>query len=142
LGIVLVRPDVSLNPRQRQTLEERLGYFALLLYRYTDQHGERRELAPFAWQLGRCATVEQISAWLATDYFPELQYSRQVLGGLLRDQIGTDDKELIGKYIAPPLRPSLVIRVRWKEDDDPGGTVRVQERATVKQKQQVELRRG
>jgi len=131
------------NEKQKETLApERLEYFSLLLYRYDDQHGERRELAPFAWQLARNATVDQISGWLASNHFPELQDSRRLLGGLLRDQIGTDDKELIAKYIAPPLRSSLVIRIRWKDDDDPGDTVHVQERSTAQTQPHVIMRRG
>ena len=129
--------------KQKKTLApERLEYFSLLLYRYDDQHGERRELAPFAWQLARNATVDQVGVWLASNHFPELQDSRRLLGGLLRDQIGTDDKELIAKYVAPPLRSSLVIRIRWKDDDDPGETVRVQERSTAQTQPQVIMRRG
>ncbi len=132
----------GLSSKQEQTLQGRLSYFVLLLYRYVDQHGERRELAPFAWQLACGATVEQICAWLASNQFPELQDSQQVLRGLLYDQIGTDDKERIAKEIAPPLRRSLVIRIRWKDDKGPGGKVHVQERSTVYSQQQVVVKRG
>jgi len=119
-----------LSQKQKQVLPDKLSYFALLLYRYDDQHGERRELAPFAWQLARDATVEQISHWLASDCFPELHDSQQILGALLRDQIGTDDKKLIENDIAPPLlRRSLVITIQWK-DGRPPGMVHISERST------------
>lgn len=128
----------SLTPKQMQTLPNKLQYLALLLYRYTDQKGERRELAPFSWQVAGDATVRQISQWLISDRFPSLQNSQQVIGALLRDKIGTDDKKLIETDIAPPLRPSLVIKIRWK-DDRPGGTVHVQKRVTNQIKRQVHL---
>src|SRR5262249_19690977 len=77
----------GLSSRQKQTLPEKLNYFGLLLYRYADQDGERRVLEPFAWQLAHEATAEQVNAWLASDQFPELLGSRQVLTGLIDDQI-------------------------------------------------------
>lgn len=131
-----------LSSKQGQVLPGKLSYFALLLYRYADEHGQRSDLTPFAWQLPRGATVEQINTWLRSDHFPELQDSRKVLGGLIHDEIGTDDKALITKDIAPPMRRSLEIRIRWKDGEDPGERVHVQERSTVSMKQQVVVRRG
>ena len=103
----------GLSSTQEQRLPKVVAYFALLLYRYLDQKGERRELAPFGWQLAIGATAERISAWLSSDKFPSLQTSQQILMALVRDEIGTDDDELIDKFISPPLRPSLVINIRW-----------------------------
>jgi hypothetical protein len=113
----------TLTANQKKILLPKLSYFALLLYRYSDQNGERRELEPFYWHLTQKASIEKITKWLASDNFPELQDSRQILGALADDRIGTNDKNIIDKDICPPLRPSLVITVRWKDGDDPGGSV-------------------
>jgi hypothetical protein len=83
----------------------------------------------------RC-TVRDLSRWLASGQFPNPKSSQQILGALLRDQIGTDDQKLIETDIAPPLRPALVIRIRWK-DDGPGGMVHVQKRITNQIRPQV-----
>jgi|ERR1039458_4170900 hypothetical protein len=120
----------ELSRTQQQTLPNKLKYFALLLYRYADQNGERRELISFIWQLAVDATVEEVKQWLAADKFPNPQNSQQLLGALVRDEIGTDDKEIIEREIAPPLRPSLVIKIGWKNDDGPA-SVHVQQRSTA-----------
>jgi len=131
----------SLTSKQRKTLAAKLSYLALLLYRYADQNVERRFLQPFEWQLARGATIGDVKAWLAEDQFPELLNSRQVLKALIDEKIGTDDKMLIDKYIAPPLRRSLTITIRWKDGQDPGNTVRVQEHSSLRSQQQVVVRR-
>ena len=129
-----------LTKSQKKVLPEKLNYSALLLYRSADQQGDRRELQPFTWQLTRDSTVEEVSAWLASDHFPEPQGSPQLLGHLLHGRVGTDDKDLIAKDIAPPLRPSLVIKIGWKDGDAPGNRVHVQKRSTVHTRQQVLMR--
>lgn len=170
LGIVLIRPDIQLlvysqfsktgyergllcqakifrrdsrwgliGTKQSRSLAE---YVALLLYRYTDQAGERRELAPFAWQLGRGATIPQMNGWLRTDKFPKLQNSQQILSQLADDTIGTDDPRIIGEDIAPgTLRPSLVIEVRWRKNDDPGERIYVHRDSTEAHQQKLYVRR-
>jgi len=115
----------GLSPAQQKGLSKKLNYFALLLYRYADQEGDRRDLSPFGWQLAAGGSVAQIKQWLSSDNFPSLQDSQRILGALARDQIGTDDTAVIDKDITPPQRPSLVINVRWK-DDGPGDSVHVQ----------------
>ena len=120
----------GLTRSQKQTLPHKLKYFALLLYRYADQKGERRELNSFNWQLAVDATVEQVNQWLSADRFPNPQNSQQILGALVRDEIGTDDKEIIEREIAPPLRPSLVIKIGWKDDKGPE-SVYVQQSSTA-----------
>lgn len=124
----------NLNKNQRKVLGPKLGYLALLLYRYVDQGGERRELAPFDWQLARDArTIEEVSRWLKSGRFPELQKSEQLFGALLQDQIGTADRNLIARDIAPPsLRRSLVIEIRWKDGKGPGNTVHLRESPAVR----------
>lgn len=110
----------GLTPPQKKNLPARLSYFSLLLYRYADR--ERRELLPFQWQLAGGATVEDIGHWLSSDTFPNLQASEWILRALVQNRIGTDDKDAIDQYIVPRLRPSLVIRVHWK-DDGPGESI-------------------
>jgi hypothetical protein len=133
----------SLSQEQKRILKDKLRYVALLLYRYVDQHGPRRELGAFHWQLTSDATIERICTWLRTDEFPALQNSNQVLGALSSDRIGTDDKEVIERVIAPPnLRPSLEIRVKWKDGTPPPPErVRLNMRnSSTNQPQQVRLR--
>jgi hypothetical protein len=113
----------ALSPKQRGLLQGRLNYLSLVLYRYSDQNGERRELAPFEWQLTRDMSIDDVVKWLRSDNFPNVRESRQILTELALDQIGTNDREVIAKYIAPPLRPSLEIKIRWPDGADPGGTV-------------------
>jgi len=128
-----------LTRKQKQMLPSRLKYFALLLYRYADQKGARRDLESFIWQLAGDATVEQLSQWLVSGQFPNPQNSQQILEALIHGTIGTDDKRLIEMDISPPLRPSLVIRIRWR-DDGPGKNVHVQQRVSHLTKQQVHVR--
>jgi hypothetical protein len=125
----------ALSGQQKKTLTNKLGYFALLLYRYVDQDGHRRDLAPFSWQLVAGATVEQIGEWLVSDEFPSPQGSQEILGALVRDQIGTDDNVLIDRDITPQLRPSLVIRIGWNDGEGPGDSVHVQEHTVERPRQ-------
>jgi hypothetical protein len=126
----------GLSPAQQKGLSKKLNYFALLLYRYADQKGDRRDLGPFGWQLAAGGSVAQIKQWLSSDKFPNLQDSQRILGALARDQIGTDDTAVIDKDITPPQRPSLVINVRWK-DDSPGDSVHVQSLSTTSEQEKV-----
>jgi hypothetical protein len=102
-----------------------------------NHNGERRSLAPFAWQLGHNATIHKIQEWLYSNGFEQLRDSRQVLGDLINDRIGTDDNTLIDKYIAPRLRPALVIKIQWKDGTGPGKTIRVQQRSNVQSCQRL-----
>ncbi len=131
----------GLTSSQSRTLSDKLDYFGLLLYRYSDQDCERRFLESFTWQLAREATVEEIQGWLVSGEFPQLLNSRQVIEALTKGKIGTDDDMLIDKHISPPLRRSLTVTIRWKDGEDPGNGVRVEEHPTVHLKQQVALRR-
>ena len=125
----------ALSKRQEQTLQKTMSYLSLLLYRYSDQRGPRRELEPFAWQLVGDANIKRKSGWLASDSFPELRDSRQVLEGILSGQVGTDNDEAITTYIAPPARSSLVVRIHWKDGEFPGDVVQVRERSTYTRQQ-------
>jgi hypothetical protein len=128
-----------LTRTQKRVLPNKLKYFTLLLYRYAEQSGDRRELAPFLWQLTRNSALELVNQWLVSGQFPNTQNSQQVLAALIRDQIGTDDKKIIATDITPPMRPSLEIKIRWK-GEGPGGRVHVQNRFSNRVQQHVRLR--
>lgn len=132
----------ALTPNQLRKLPEKTAYSSLLLYRYADQEAKRRDLQPFAWQLTREATVEEIQSWLASDSFPQLSNSRVIFQELTGGTIGTGDKVVIDRDIAPSgLRESLVITIRCKDGDDPGNRVSVKHIATVHEKPLVLLQR-
>jgi hypothetical protein len=123
-----------LTVSQQKVLSERLEYVALVLYRFTDQG--RRELAPFQWQLTRASSMNDMKSWLASDTFPSLQGSKEILHAIGQNRIGTSDKEIIAKYITTPVRPTLIIRLQWPDGAGPGATVQLRE---FQQKQQVVL---
>jgi hypothetical protein len=131
----------TLNENQVKVLAESLSYLSLVLYRYADQKGERRELAPFSWQLTGGVNVEDIKGWLRSGRFPKLEESGQILSALARNEIGTDDKPTISTHIAPALRPSLKISIRWRDDKGPGDSVRIQNSATA-QRHEIVIQRG
>jgi len=110
---------------QRQVLADKLQYLALVLYRYSDQDGERRHLAPIEWQLTDQATMNEIDAWLASDSFPRLQRSSEIINNLSNDKIGTADKIMIAEFVAPRVRPSLEIVIRWADGRGPGSEVQM-----------------
>jgi hypothetical protein len=115
-----------LLPKQQRVLEQRLQYLSLVLYRYTDQDGPRRELGPFQWQLTHDAiSVQDIVGWLRSDNFPRLRSSRDVITKLADGRIGTDNNQLISEFIAPTVRPSLEIRIQWGDRPSPGRTLQV-----------------
>jgi hypothetical protein len=119
-----------------------MTYSALLLYRYSDQDGARRELNPFAWQLTRESTIQEMQKWLQKDLFPDLWTSPAIFKRLMEGQIGTSDRRLIDEYVAPEgLRDSLVITIRWKDGADPGDRVRIRNRAAEHQEQHLIARR-
>jgi hypothetical protein len=113
----------SFSPKQRSVLKARLDYLSLVLYRYRDQDAERRELAPFGWQLTRDASIRAVGDWLRKDQFPKVEDSREIIMALAEDRIGTDDRRVIAEDIAPPLRPSMEIKIRWRDGKGPGPVV-------------------
>ena len=113
----------DLTQSQKKVLSNRLGHLGLVLYQYVDG-SDRRKLSKFHWQLTAGVSIEAVSEWLKTGEFPNLQRSFEIIISLAQDRIGTDDKEIIAELIAPPTRPSLEIRVHWRDGDGPGPTVR------------------
>ena len=131
-----------LTQNQRKTLAGKMTYSALLSYRYSDQDGARRELNPFAWQVTRESTIQEMQKWLRADSFPDLWTSSAIFKRLMEGQIGTSDRRLIDEYVAPEgLRDSLVITIRWRDGADPGDRVRIKNRATEHQEQRLIARR-
>lgn len=125
------------TPTQKRLLATKLKYFTLLLYRYVDQKEQRRELAAFMWQQAGNAAAPEVNDWLASGQFPNPENSQKILGALIRNQIGTDVRRLIEKDIAPPLRPSLVIKIGWRDGNPPAASVRVRHRSSAVSRQQV-----
>lgn len=131
-----------LTQNQKKMLSGKTGYWALLLYRYSDHDGSRRELSPFEWQLTRESTIEDIQKWLRADSFPNVWRSSPIFNSLMDAQIGTDDGRLIDQYVAPEgLRNSLVITIRWKDGADPGGRVLVSSRSSQQREHMLLARR-
>jgi hypothetical protein len=130
----------TLTSTQKKTLRGKESYLALVLYRYKDNRSERRHLAPFEWQLAKNATVTQMGRWLARGRFPSLQESTHILGQLSLNQIGTDNKEIIAANIAPPLRPSLTIKIGWPDGRRPPNRVYLELRDRNQQHHLEQLR--
>ena len=122
----------DLTAKQKQILPERLSYSALVLYQYSELV-ERRKLAPFQWQLTSSATIQDVSGWLKTGQFPGLKLSKEIIESIATDLIGTGNKKIIAEFITPPSRPSLEIRVGWRDGDGPGGFVRTHTSTAVQQ---------
>ena len=87
---------------QRKLLPDRMGYLALLLYEYED--AQRRSLLPFQWRMCAGMEFDDVEAWLKSDAFPDRVGSDKIIRLLGNDKIGTDDKCIIDKYIAPTVR--------------------------------------
>ena len=101
----------GLSHAQQKGLSKKLNYFALLLYRYADQNGDRRNLGPLRLAASCRWVGDTNKQWLSSDKFPSLQDSQRTLGALGTGYIGTDDAAVIDRDITPPQRPSLVIDV-------------------------------
>lgn len=121
----------DLTESQKRVLTNRLGYFGIVLFQYLDN--DRRKLSEFLWQFAAENSIEDVTRWLKTGQFPDLHRSAQILESLAQDRIGTDDKKIIAEFIAPPTRPSLEIRVTWRDGDGPGSTVHTHVNAHVEQ---------
>ena len=122
----------DLTAKQKQVLPGKLSYSALVLYQYLDRV-ERRKLAPFQWQLTSSWTIQDVSGWLRAGQFPGPKPSKEIIESIAKDLIGTDNKKIIAEIIAPPSRPSLEIRVRWRDGDGPSGFVRTHTSTVVQQ---------
>jgi hypothetical protein len=126
--------------RQRDVLPDRIKYLVLLLYSYADK--ERRQLNEFFLQLCQGASLSEVEGWLKSDEFPDTKSSGEIISLLGNACIGTDDPEIIEKYIRPKTKPNLNIKIFWPSDKDPGKEIRISLPQQVKQKQNIHIRRN
>ena len=116
-----------LTSKQRTVLPERISYFALLLYHYTDV--ERRNLAPFGWQLCASLNPEDVERSLKSGNFPSVVESKTIISKLGNGTIGTGDKQIIDTYISTANSPCLVVRIDWRNSKyPPGSTIQLHTR--------------
>ena len=106
-----------LTSKQRTVLPERVSYFALLLYHYTDV--ERRELAPFGWQLCAGLTPAEVETVIKNGCFPSIMESKTIISKLGAGLIGTGDNRTIDTYISTANSPYLMIRIDWRNSKYP-----------------------
>ena len=112
----------ALTPTQIKLLHEnpeRLQYFCLLLYRFTDSH--RRELATLSWQSCKEKNLEEIKTNLSKDSFKadELIETKSVISKLASGALGTSDEAIIEKEISKKANVTLVIELNWKKGKSP-----------------------
>jgi len=130
----------KLSANQRKVIRERLGYFALALYSYADQSGERCELDPIRWQVTRDFELKAVDGWLRSGSFPSLTDSQLIIKQLAQGEIGTDDENTIADNIAPQMRPAFEITIGWRDGDAPGREIQISKRTAQVQLQQVHNR--
>jgi len=128
----------KLSNSQLNVIRDRLGYFALALYSYADQSGERRELDPIRWQVTRDFELNAVKSWLRSGSFPLPVDSQCVIQQLAQGEIGTDDENTIANTIAPQMRPAFEITVGWRDGDAPGREIQLSRRIAQVQLQQVQ----
>jgi hypothetical protein len=127
----------KLSANQRKVIREKLNYFALVLYRYTDQSGARCELSSIQWQVTCDAELKDVDGWLQSGSFPSPTRSQQIINQLAQGEIGTGDKNIIANYIAPPMRPAFEICVGWRDGDAPGREVQISKSTAQMQMRQL-----
>jgi hypothetical protein len=113
----------GLTRTQLSLLPERLSYSALVLYELLDESS--RELAPIRWQLCEGHRITTVKRWLREGSFPQLVSSSDIIVGLGKGGIGTDDRKIIENFVAPVGERTLVIRIHWHGRKPPSSEVRV-----------------
>lgn len=109
----------ELTDNQKSVLTKRLQYLALLLYSYGDK--DRRLLNQFRWQLCQNAnSIQTVADWLRLGGFPSTISSGNVITQIGNGMIGTDNDERLDELVVPPGNVSLIINIRWPDDDHPG----------------------
>jgi hypothetical protein len=124
-----------LTKSQLSVLPERFSYSALALYELLDESS--RELAPVRWQLCERHTITTVRRWLREGSFPQLVSSSDIIVGLGKGSIGTNDRKIIDDFVAPAGERTLVIRIHWHGRRPPSSDVRVIQQS----RQQAVLRR-
>jgi hypothetical protein len=127
----------KLSNNQLKVLQDRLSYFALVLYSYSDS--ERRYLNPFKWKICNSAKIDEIQQWLNKDNFTGLLSSDDIIIQLGSDKIGTNDDEIIDKYISPANNPVLVIRITWPDKKEPDSEVFIYRKSDTQVNQEIKL---
>ena len=127
-----------LTNNQLKVLKDKLSYFSLLLYSYEDL--ERRHLSPFKWKICDSAGIDEIQEWLNRDNFVGLLPSDDIIIQLGTGKIGTNNDEIIDKYISPASNPVLVIRITWPDGKGPGSEVFVQRKSSIIKEEKVKIR--
>lgn len=125
----------SFDKEQKDIVNERSPYLALLLYEYIDI--QRKNLKSFGWQLCGGAKFKDIIKWLSEDTFPDRTTSETIISCLGNDIIGTKDKDIIKQFINPDVRSSLIIKIGWPK---PPGQVYVTNNIQQEQKKQIKLK--
>ena len=128
----------KLGDKQEKVISERVGYFALVLYKYADQSGARCELAPIQWQLTRDFDLNAVKGWLRSDSFPSRASSQSIIEQLAKGELGTDDEKAIADNIAPQMRPAFEITVGWREGDAPGREVQLSKKTAQVHLKQIQ----
>ena len=107
---------------QQIILPEKIEYLALLLYEYKDD--ERRRLEPFRWQLCQNHKFEEIENWLKIGVFPNLLTAKNIIHRVGKGIIGSNDQNIIDKFISPEKNPTLIIWVCFKQVENISGDQR------------------
>jgi hypothetical protein len=127
------------TPNQRKILPDRMSYLALLLYEYED--AQRRSLLPFQWQVCAETKFDDVEEWLKSDAFPDRIGSDKIIQLLGDDKVGTEDKSIIDRYIAPSVRDTLTVWIGWPAGHVPPPYFHLRHRAYQKQTQSVHVHR-
>ena len=112
----------SFSANQRKVLPGRLGYLALLLYSYADE--ARRELMPFAWQLGARNSWSELERMLREDTLEPVN-STKIINDLSAGRIGTADNSIIENTICPDHNAFLTLVIDWPPGEAPASRLNV-----------------
>ena len=110
----------------------------MLLYSYRDL--ERRSLNPFKWKdCNSAKNINEVQEWLKKDKFTDLLKSDDIILKLGYDKIGTNNDEVIDRYISPEKNPVLIIRVTWTDKKPPLSKVHIVNKNSVQRRQKVQI---
>lgn len=101
--------------------KEEMKYLSLLLYSFSDN--ERRIINPFSWQPCVDNSFTEIEQWINNGNFPTLKNTKNFLGLLQENKIGTNDQKIIDEQICKLSNVTLCINLTWKDGDKPSGTI-------------------
>jgi hypothetical protein len=113
----------KLTRQQKSLLPDRINYFGLLLYQYSDK--ERYKLSHLSWLLCQNETAETVNDWLKSGKFSSISSSAEIITQLGNARIGTDNPDILREVIRPTGRPYIVITISWPDDKRPPDSVPV-----------------